>query len=155
MLSTLDVLDTNIMHLIALGCEDIMISMPVLHKTENGEYTLASFSWRSVNKKQHSVPKPDHILITPLNGGQLALKDIPDCGIPEVCTQRPMSTWTQRALARDLDEVISDYLATGSVPDYKYLFYLENMLTNYDPCYYPLFKALTDPSMLVEALQTI
>ena len=154
MLNTLEILDANIEHLIILGCDDVNVSMPVLHRDADGKMCLATFSWNSINKKQRNVPKPEHVLITPLSGGTMRVEEVPECGLPSVCTARPMSTWTQKALARDLDEIIQDYLSTGDVEIYKYLFYLENMLTNYDQCYYPLFRELNLPELNIDVLRS-
>ena len=152
-MKVLDNIDANISHLIILGCDDVNLSMPVLHKNENGELCLAAFSWQARNKKQRNVPKPEHIILTTISGGNMVVTDVPKCGMPEICTARPMSAWTQKSLARDLDDVLDEYLATGKIETYMYMYYLENMLANYDACYYPLFKALNLPDMQIDVLR--
>lgn len=152
MLKTLDLLDANITHLLMLGMNGAFISMPILSKDSNGELCIATFAWEA-NRKQKNVPAPTHVLYTPLHAGTIDIVDTPDCGIPPVCTAKPMSGWTQKALARDFDEVIEDIMAEHAVPKYKYLYYLENMLPNYDECYYPLFKALNLPDCQIDLLK--
>lgn len=153
MLKTLELLDANIMHMLMLGMNGAFVSLPVLHKDEDtGELNIATFAWEG-NRKQKNVPAPTHVILTPMHAGTVKVEEVPDCGIDPVCTSLPISYWTQRSLARDFDEVIEDYLSTHQLTKYKYLYYLENMLQCYDPCYYPLFRALNLKDCQIDKLR--
>ena len=153
MITTLDTIDSNVSHLMLRGMEGVFVSMPVLHKNTDGILCLACFAWEA-NRKQRNVPKPKYVVVTPLNNnGAISITEAPECGLPSVCTAKPISYWTQRSLARDLDEVISEYLSTGELNEYKYYYYLENMLPNYSEEYYPLFKELNVPEATIDLLR--
>ena len=153
MISTLDIMDLNATHLIMRGMETAFISMPVLHYNEEGELCLACFAWEA-KRKQRNVPKPEYVVITSVsNTRSVKIMEPPECGLPDICISKPISFWTQRALARDLDSIIEEYLTTGEVDEYEYYYYLENMLKCYDEEYYPLFKKLNMPTATIDLLK--
>lgn len=146
---TVDILDSNLMHMMMLGMEGTQISLPVLYKDETGEVFIATFIWNA-NKKQRNVPAPEHVILNPLHAGSLKIIEVPECDLGTVCTSKPISGWTHKSLCRDFDDIIETILATGEIPIADYLYYLENMLPCYDKSYYALFKALNIPSCNID-----
>lgn len=149
---TVDILDSNIVHLMMLGMDSVNTSLPVLYRDENDELFIATFVW-SANKKQRNVPAPEHVVLNPLHAGSLKLIDVPECGLEPTHVIKQTSGWTHRALCRDFDEIIETINTTGEVPIPEYLFYLENMLPHYDKSYYPLFKALNLPQCNIDLVK--
>lgn len=152
MIKTLDIMESNMFQLMAIGMNDTFISLPVIRKREDGSLELVSFCW-SQNKKQRNVPKPDTIVVNSIVGGASDILECPESKIANVVTSRTPNNWAMTKLTNELDIILNEYLGTGRFPTYKYLQYLENMLPMYSEDYYPLFAVLNHDEWDIDILK--
>ena len=152
MLKTMDIINANIIQLMAMGMSETFVSMPVIGKDDDGNLCLVSFCW-SQYKKQRNAPKPEHIIVTQLTGGVMTVKTAPVCDMPSVVRAKSASAWAMKKLGDDLDVIINEYLTSGKFPAYKYLQYLENMLPYYSEDYYALFAQINNPEWNIDLLK--
>ena len=154
MLKTMDIINSNIIQLMAMGMTETFVSMPVISMDDDGKPCLKSFCW-SQFKKQRNVPAPEHIITTHLSGCVMTVDKAPECDMPSVVHAGSASPWQMKKLAEDLDVVINEYLTTDRFPTYKYLQYLENMIPCYSADYYPLFAQLNNKDWNIDILKEI
>ena len=152
MIKTLDILDKSIIEIIAEDIHETSISMPVVAE-RNGKLYLASFVW-STNGKQRNVPKPVHICLNSIQGGgDTLVEKINTPNTPDVISSKAPNWWAMRKLCQDIDAIISEYNTTGKFPVYKYLAYLENMITFYSDDFYETFARMNNPKWNIDVLQ--
>lgn len=152
MFKTIDILDKNIIDLAANNVPESNISLPVIAYHDN-KLCFISFCWAG-SSKQRNVPRPEHICITPIQGGAMTtIEEITGIELPTVLTAKSPNWWAMKKLCQDLDNVIKEYNTTGYFPVCKYLAYLENMIPYYSSDYYPLFAHLNKKEWNIDFLK--